>query len=133
MKDLIWDSGLSVHVKEIDEDHRRLVDLFNILSHAVAGRDARDYIEALLEELISLTIWHFRHEERLMLRHGYAGLAGHRLEHEQLVESARALQQKFSQGGGLLSNEDIEFLEHWLTEHIYVADMQMGSYLGEVM
>lgn len=133
MKDLVWDSGLSVHVKEIDEDHRRLVDLFNILGHAVAEGDARNYIEAVLEELISLTVWHFRHEERLMLKHGYAGLAEHKAEHAQLIESVRALQQKFLQGGRPLSSEDIEFLEHWLTEHIYVADMRMGSYLGEVM
>lgn len=133
MKDLVWDNGLSVHVKEIDEDHRRLVDLFNIFGHAVAEGDARNYIEAVLEELISLTVWHFRHEERLMLKHGYEGLAEHKAEHAQLIESVRALQQKFLQGSGPLASEDIEFLEHWLTEHIYVADMQMGSYLGEVM
>jgi hemerythrin len=133
VKDLVWDSGLSVHVKEIDEDHRRLVDLFNILSHAVAEGDARNYIEAVLEELISLTVWHFRHEERLMLKHGYEGLAEHKSEHVQLIASVREAQQKFLQGSGPLSHEEIEFLEHWLTEHIYVADMQMGSYLGEVM
>lgn len=133
MKDLVWDSSLSVHVKEVDDDHRRLVDLFNSLGHAVAQGEAKGYIEALLEELISLTAWHFRHEERLMLRHGYEGLDEHRVEHEQLIESARALQQRFVQGSEPLSIEDIEFLEHWLTEHIYVADMRMGSYLGEVM
>jgi hemerythrin-like metal-binding protein len=133
VKDLVWDSSLSVHVKEIDEDHRRLVDLLNILGHAVAQGDPTRYIEAVLEELISLTIWHFRHEERLMLKHDYQGLAEHKSEHEQLIESVRDLQQKFLRGGGPLSSKDIEFLEHWLTEHIYVADMQMGSYLGEVM
>lgn len=133
MNDLAWDNSLSVHVKEIDEDHRRLVDLFNILGHAVAEGEARNYIEAVLEELISCTVWHFRHEERLMLKHGYAGLAEHKAEHEELIESVRALQRKFLQESGPLSSEDIEFLEHWLTEHIYVADMQMGSYLGEVM
>ena len=63
----------------------------------------------------------------------YEGLAEHKSEHEQLIESVRALQQKFLRGSGPLSDEDIEFLEHWLTEHIYVADMQMGSYLGEVL
>ena len=37
MKDLIWDNTLSVQVQEIDEDHRRLVELFNLLGHAVEG------------------------------------------------------------------------------------------------
>jgi hemerythrin-like metal-binding protein len=133
VKDLVWDSGLSVHVKEVDEDHRRLVDLFNILAHSVAEGDSADYVQAVLEELISCTQWHFRHEERLMLKYGYEGLAEHKVEHEELIESVKALQQKFLTGRQTVSNEDIEFLEHWLTEHIFVADMEMGSYLAEVM
>ena len=133
MKDLIWDNTLSVEVKEIDEDHRRLVELFNILNHSVVEGDATDYIEAVLEELISCTVWHFRHEERLMLKYGYKGLLEHKTEHQELIESAKELQQKFLQEGKSLSSEDIEFLEHWLTGHILGADMEMGSYLCEVM
>lgn len=133
MKDLIWDNSLSVEVDEIDEDHRRLVDLFNILSHAVEDGDATDYITAVLEELISCTVWHFRHEERLMLKYAYEGMEEHKAEHQQLIESAKALQQKFLQEGQSVSTEDIEFLEHWLTGHILGTDMDLGSYLGEVM
>ena len=133
MKDLVWNSTLSVQVDEIDEDHRKLVDLFNILTHAVMEGDAPDYIEAVLEELITCTVWHFRHEERLMLKYGYEGILEHKTEHQELIESAKALQQKFLKDGKRISSDDIEFLEHWLTEHIFVADMEMGSYLGEVM
>ena len=133
MKDLVWNSTLSVQVDEIDEDHRKLVDLFNILNHAVMEGDAPDYIEAVLEELITCTVWHFRHEERLMLKYGYEGILEHKTEHQELIESAKALQQKFLTDGKRISSDDIEFLEHWLTEHIFVADMEMGSYLGEVM
>ena len=71
MKDLIWDATLSVEVDEIDEDHRRLVDLFNTLNHSVSDGDAPDYVEAVLEELINCTVWHFSHEERLMLKFEY--------------------------------------------------------------
>lgn len=133
VKDLVWDSTLSVHVDEIDEDHRRLVDLFNILSHSVAEGDAAEYVEAVLEELIACTVWHFRHEERLMLKYRYDGLAEHKTEHQDLIDSVRVLQQRFLQESKSVSDADIEFLEHWLTEHILVADMQLGSYLGELM
>ena len=129
MKDLIWDNTLSVEVEEIDDDHRKLVELFNMLNHSVSEKDAPDYIEAVLEELISCTAWHFSHEERLMLKYGYEGIAEHRREHQQLIESARALQQQ----GKSISSEDIEFLEHWLTGHILGVDMELGSFLGEVM
>ena len=99
MKDLVWNSTLSVQVDEIDEDHRKLVDLFNILNHAVMEGDAPDYIEAVLEELITCTVWHFRHEERLMLKYGYEGILEHKTEHQELIESAKALQQKFLKDG----------------------------------
>ncbi|MCU7809640.1 MAG: bacteriohemerythrin [Candidatus Thiodiazotropha sp. (ex Notomyrtea botanica)] len=133
MKDLVWSNTLSVEVDEIDEDHRRLVDLFNILAHSVAEGDSPDYQEAVLEELISCTVWHFKHEERLMLKYAYEELAGHKTEHQDLINSALGLQRKFLQAGKRIENEDFEFLEHWLTEHILVADMKLGAYLAEVM
>lgn len=133
MKDLIWDNTLSVEVEEIDDDHRKLVDLFNMLGHSVVEGDEADYIEAVLEELICLTVWHFRHEERLMLKYGYDGMAEHKKEHQQLIESARELKQKCIQEGKSISSEDIEFLEHWLTGHILGTDMELGAFLGEVM
>jgi hemerythrin len=133
LKELVWDNTLSVQIQEIDEDHRRLVDLFNILNHSVAEGDATNYIEAVMEELISCTVWHFSHEERLMLKYAYEGLEEHKTEHQELVESARALQQKFLQESKQLSSEDILFLEQWLTGHILGADMELGAYLGEVM
>ncbi len=133
MKDLIWDKALSVQIEEIDDDHRKLVNLYNILNHSVVEGDATDYIEAVMEELISCTVWHFRHEERLMLKYGYEGFAEHKSEHQELIESARELQQKLLQDRKSLSSEDIEFLEHWLIGHVLGADMDLGSYLGEVM
>ncbi|MCF7821422.1 MAG: bacteriohemerythrin [Mariprofundaceae bacterium] len=133
MKDLIWDDTLSVQIQEIDEDHRRLVELFNILNHSVEEGDASNYIEAVMEELISCTAWHFRHEERLMLKYGYENFEEHKAEHQELIESARELQQKILQGGKPVSNEDVEFLERWLVGHILSVDMDLGSYLGEVM
>ena len=133
MKNIIWDESLSVDAGEIDEEHRRLVDLFNILSHSVAEGDAAEYIEAVLEELISCTIWHFRHEERLMLMYKYDGLEQHKGEHNDLIDSVRELQQKFHKENKLLTNEDIEYLEDWLTQHILGQDMRLGFYLMEVM
>jgi len=133
MKDLSWDNSLSVQIDEIDEDHRRLVELFNILNHSVVKGDDANYIEAVLEELLSCTIWHFRHEERLMLLYAYEGILEHKTEHQELIESARKLQQKFQTQGKSLSSEDIELLEHWLIGHILNTDMALGLYLGEVM
>ena len=133
MKDIVWSYVLSVGNDEIDEDHHRLVELFNMLNHSVTAGESPEYLAAVLAELINCTAWHFSHEERLMLKHGYDGLAAHKAEHRELINSVKALQQKILQTGNFESGDDIEFLERWLTEHILSTDMRLGSYLAEVM
>lgn len=133
MKVLNWDESLSVQLGEVDDDHRRLVELFNLLVQSVEEGTGSEYTEAVFEELVSCTIWHFRHEERLMLQYGYQDFAQHKSEHQELIDSARQAQQKFLQSGSKLSSEDIESLERWLVGHIYTSDMEMAAYLCEVM
>jgi len=133
MKDLVLDHVLIIGIEEIDDDHNKLVNLFNILNHSIMEGAATDYVEAVLDELINCTVWHFSHEERLMLKYGYQGFEEHRTEHQDLINSARELKQKFTLTGKLDEKEDLEFLERWLTEHILVADTRLGAYLNEVM
>jgi hemerythrin len=133
MKDIVWDKILSVGVDEIDEDHRKLVNIFNILNHAVMDEESSDYLAATLAELINCTVWHFSHEERLMLKHRYDGIEEHRAEHQELIKSAKELQQEILQADKPVVDEHIEFLERWLTEHILTADLRLGSHLSQVM
>jgi hemerythrin len=133
MKDLVLDGTLTIGIDEIDDDHKKLVNLFNILNHSLTEGATTDYVEAVLEELINCTVWHFSHEERLMLKYGYDRYEDHKAEHQDLIDSARELQQKFIQNGKLDEKEDLKFLERWLTEHILVADLRLGTFLIEVM
>ena len=129
MKDLDWDYVMSVGVDEIDDDHKRLVALFNILNHSVNTEEDPAYLAAVLEELINCTVWHFSHEERLMLKYGYDDAQAHKREHHELIESARQLKQELVEGNQRVSEQHIEFLERWLTEHIFTTDMRLGEYL----
>jgi hemerythrin-like metal-binding protein len=133
VKDIVWSGILSVEVDEIDEDHRKLVNIFNILNHSVTEGESPEYLAAVLEELINCTVWHFSHEERLMLKYGYQEIEEHKAEHEELIESARKLQQQILQADKPVADEDVEFLEKWLTEHILTADMRLGAYLSQKM
>ncbi len=133
MKDLIWSKILSVGIDEIDEDHRKLIQIFNILNHAVAEGDSPEYLAATLEELINCTVWHFSHEERLMLKYRYGETEQHKAEHRELIQTAKELQQGILQAGRPMVGEQVEFLERWLTEHILTADGRLGSHLAQVM
>jgi len=128
MKELVWDKVLSVQNDEIDKDHRILVDLFNLLGRSVASGESWEYVQAILEELIRCTAWHFSHEERLMLKSGYDELEDHRQEHLELMDSVRDLQRE-TLHTGRFEDQALERLELWLTAHILAADMRFGEYL----
>ncbi len=131
MKNLVWENSLSVDVDEIDEDHRRLIELFNLVNQAVEEAQSVEYVRILIEELLSCTEWHFRHEERLMFQYSYEGLQAHREEHQELMSSIWAFLKRVIEEEGKLSNEELEHLENWLVGHILGADMDLGSYLSE--
>jgi hemerythrin-like metal-binding protein len=133
MKELVWGEILSVGVDEIDEDHRKLIHIFNILNHAVAEGESKEYLAATLEELINCTVWHFSHEERLMLKHRYPEAEEHKAEHRELIQSAQELQQELLRADKPVAEQQIMFLERWLTEHILTADGRLGTYLSQVM
>lgn len=133
MKDIVWGKVLSIEVDEIDEDHKKLINICNILNHAVTEGESPEYLAAVLEELVNCTVWHFSHEERLMLKHGYEGMEEHKAIHRELIKSVRELQQRILEADKTMTGEDIAFLERWLTEHILTEDMRLGSYLSQVI
>ncbi len=133
MKDIVWGKVLSVGVEEIDEDHRKLVGIFNILNQAVQDGESPEYLAATLEELINCTVWHFSHEERLMLKYRYPQLAEHQAEHRDLIQSAKELRQELLRADRAVADEQILFLERWLTEHILTTDLRLGAFLAQTM
>lgn len=131
MKDIVWSKILSVGFDEIDEDHRKLVNVFNVLNHAVKDGESPEYLAATLEELLNCTVWHFSHEERLMLKHHYGEIEEHKAEHRELVQSAKALQQQILQASRGVTEEQIVFLDRWLTAHILTTDQRLGAFLSD--
>lgn len=130
MKDIAWSKILSVGVEEIDEDHRKLVGTFNVLNHAVGEGEPPEYVAAILEELINCTVWHFSHEERLMLKYRFEGMEQHKAAHRELIAAARALQAELGKAERGVAEAEIVYLERWLTEHILTVDQRLGNFLG---
>lgn len=132
MKELALDETLTLGIEEIDSDHSKLIELYNILNHSVTEGSSREYVEAVLDEMINCTIWHFSHEERLMVKYGYAGYEEHKTDHQDLIDGAKKLKQKFLQAGKLVE-DDLAYLERWLTEHILVSDSRLADFLIDAM
>ncbi len=127
---IAWNDTLSVGVREIDEQHRKLVQLINGLhDHMVAG-DAREIMGKVLERIVQYTAFHFETEEKLMQQHAYTLSPAHVREHKNLVQTALALQSKFANGQTSITMETMTFLRDWLQHHILESDKALGRFLA---
>ena len=84
---LAWSSVFSVGVAEIDNQHKKLVDMANRLNDAMKAGQGKEAIGKVLNELVSYTATHFAYEERLMDQHKYPMSPEHKQEHKDLVKT----------------------------------------------
>lgn len=127
-----WSHALSTGIPEQDEQHKNLIYLLNRLNNAIeAGKDA-EILETVLTELVSYTVYHFGHEEKLMDRHNYADTMAHKREHERFIETVDEFKRKLDSGDAVISVQIINFLRMWVTGHIMKTDKKMGMELSKV-
>lgn len=128
---ITWEETYSVNIREIDDQHKKLFNLINILYDAMReGRD-NDVLGRVLSELIDYTVYHFDAEERLFQKHGYPEYKHHKKEHDNLARQAVELRDKFNLDGyGMISLEVLIFLKDWLKNHVMVTDRKYASFLN---
>ncbi|GFO53426.1 hypothetical protein GMSM_04330 [Geomonas sp. Red276] len=126
---LIWDESFSTTIHSMDEQHKALFGMVNELSRAMQEKRSKDTIASVLNRLISYTGTHFAAEEEAFRRTGYPEQEVHVRQHQDLVKTALALQEKVNSGETVLTHEVIDFLHDWLINHIKGSDLRYGAHL----
>ncbi|MBF0271370.1 MAG: bacteriohemerythrin [Magnetococcales bacterium] len=124
-----WDERLVTGVREVDADHKKLVDMVNRLHLAMKEGEGREVLGALLKELADYTIFHFRREEEYFARYGYPDIAAHIREHQKLLAAVADLIQRFEAGDFSVAIDLLAIAKSWLIEHIMDVDMRFVPFL----
>lgn len=128
----VLDETLLVGFKEIDDDHKILVDLINKLHVSANGPFANAEVLKNLDELVEYTSWHFRHEERLMRAHNYPDMTSHMAQHEALILKATQTREQFINLDDNVLNDLNALLKNWLIHHIQNVDKKLANFLKTV-
>lgn len=126
-----WNESYSVHIKQLDEQHKKLFQIVNALYDAMKNGKGNDVLAGVFDELINYTKLHFSTEENLLKIHNYPNLTAHKMEHERLVNQVLDLQKQFMDGGAALSIKVSNFLKEWLMNHIKKSDIAYSKYLKQ--
>lgn len=130
-----WKDSYSVNVKEIDIQHRKLLEIGSRVYDLASLKDDYDHydeIMEILEELKDYTIYHFGYEEDLMKKHGYDDLDMHQMEHTFFIKKVeRILRKDIDSRQDETVMEIVQFIADWVSSHILQSDMKYKVFFNE--
>jgi hemerythrin len=122
-----WDENYSVHVKEMDDQHKRLFAILDQLHAAMLSGKGNAAMADVLTSLQNYTIQHFAKEEEYMQKFSYPGLAEQKTQHALFIKKIAEYQKGLHDKKLGLSVDVMKFLKEWLVNHIQVIDAKYSD------
>ena len=122
-----WSDKYSVGISIIDEEHKKLFELIN-KANLVAkfGNNSNDVL-AILDQMTEYVLNHFETEEHYMKEFHFPRFQPHRSEHIDFTNTTMDYKNRAVGGDYQITNEILEYLMQWLSNHIQVTDTK---YIG---
>jgi diguanylate cyclase (GGDEF)-like protein/PAS domain S-box-containing protein/hemerythrin-like metal-binding protein len=138
-----WNENFNTGVVQIDEQHRKLVELLNLLASHVAFEADIPALNVIFDELADYAAYHFQTEEAIWHEHfpGDTLELNHQDTHANFIDVVIQLKGDGStKPEEIIINDILAFLTRWLVSHILEKDrylamvvlaMQQGFPLAE--
>ena len=121
---LQWDEKYSVGIKEIDDQHKRFIEIMGSLYAAVYAGEDREKLAEILLNLANYKDNHFETEEKYFDLYHYENAEEHKAEHQKLRDKVAEFYTQFKEGTVDVTAELMDFLENWLVDHIAYQDQK---------
>ncbi|QFY89958.1 bacteriohemerythrin [Magnetovirga frankeli] len=125
-----WSDNFAVGIEVIDNQHKRLVQLINLLASHLAYQSDIDTLNHIFDELANYASYHFESEERIWQEHLAATELNrnHIHEHCEFSNHIRGLHQEIAnQSIDSIVEKTLSYLTQWLAFHILESDMRMAK------
>ncbi len=123
MDRFIWGNDYKIGVPEMDCEHLILFSIYNQLVSVIESEREHEAIDDIANALVSYIRTHFLHEERMMEKAKYPDLAGHKVQHREIIQELDTLYDAYRKTGDTKLIRDLRsFLFSWLSGHILKTD-----------
>ncbi|MCB2230316.1 bacteriohemerythrin [bacterium] len=128
-----WKKEYEIGVSQIDTQHKKLVDLLERLRLSLPNGLQNPMVGSALKEIVEYTQTHFRDEETLMRGIRFADLDRHAILHKVLLGEVAGILKKLKAGEDYNALDLLQFLKHWLVDHIIKEDSRIGAAYREAV
>lgn len=127
-----WTEAMGVGVPALDNDHKCMVRIINLLREACEGDGEAPTTQTVLDTLKLYGRFHFKREERVMETVRFPGAAFHRAEHQSFARRIEELRSRTGADRNCEAADSIyDFLTGWLRHHILIQDMAYKPYIRD--
>jgi len=128
MNKMNWTSELSIGNRNIDKDHKKLIEVYNDLIDLITLRKSREEFAVILSKMTDYSLKHFKKEEAYMEEFNYPKLTEHRKHHYDYSYKVAMYNVDLLGIHPPDPQEIIEFLEKWWTNHILNVDIHYENH-----
>ena len=126
-----WEEKFTLGIKEVDEQHQKMLEiinrLFNIFDRGKANDPAE--IDVIIKEMDDYAVYHFQTEERYFDLFDYPGAKEHIEIHDQYRDRVKKWRERYNASKDeLVFFEISNFLQDWWIWHINNTDREYVPY-----
>lgn len=127
----IWKDSFSVHVAELDQQHRLFFELVNRLYDAIQSGQGKQVLVRIFQDLSDHTARHFTAEENMLRDVNYPGLDTQKKHHDFFIAEIASLKKEVEENQERITVRTSDFLKDWFLNHVLQLDKQYADYLEE--
>ena len=131
MEKIIWSEQFSVGIYQIDEEHKKIIELINSLLSAKSVEVDSELISETLMKMTQYASKHFKTEENLMSEYGYPEFEEHKEQHKEYIKKTVFFSFGTMSYKQEIPMEVLEYLKSWWTNHILIADSRYRTFFNE--
>jgi len=124
-----WKDEYSVGIESIDQQHKKLIGLINMLQTTVDYSTGEEFERECLAAVVNYTKTHFVYEEGLMSKYGYPDFEAHKAQHQKMINKVNGLLANYEERPENAMKDVLDFLKQWLIRHINGTDKEYSEFL----
>lgn len=117
-----WDKNLELNIKEIDQQHRKFIDIINVLYDSIIRKEDDGVLVKTIADMRDYAFVHFKTEEKWFEQIGYPDAEAHQAEHHFFLENIEKFYVEYQMYDTTLAVDVLTFLQEWLVNHIMRVD-----------